>query len=734
MQRGERFIEWAQRVQLASVLTPILTYAAIISGIATYLAITQSNNPFGPDPDLVLGLVLMDLVLLLVLGVLISRRVIGLWLASRRGSTGSRLQTRLILLFSLVSVVPTIIVAVFSTLFFNFGVQSWFDQRVSTALEGSVAVAEAYLAEHEKVLKADTFAMENDLRRSLQLAFSSVPSDRRLFENMVVTQATVRSLPEAVVFFYNPEASGTPLSHRILAQGRLSFSVTFDLPQEEVLRKADTGEIVILTTPSDDRVRALAHFEDVPNTYLLVGRFVDQKVIQHMERTQGAAEEYHTLKGKISDLQIKFSVIFVTVALLLLLVAVWVGLVFAGLFVRPIRQIIDATEEVKGGNFSARVEEGPQNDELATLGRSFNRMTTQLERQRDTLVEVNQQLDARRRFSEAVLGGVSAGIVALDANKAITLYNRRASDLLGKNEHVLLGGNFSSSIPEMVALLKESEISASGFAQKEIVLNRNRNLLTLLVRITVERAESGDIEGYVVTFDDISELVVAQRHAAWAGVARRIAHEIKNPLTPIQLAAERLRKKYAGEIASDPQTFLRYLDTITRHVSTIGTMVEEFSRYARMPAPVFEPTNVNELFGNAIFSQCCTNEFVSYNLTLPQNPVIFSCDPGQITQAIINLCKNAVEALTSAAIAQPLIHVALEDEVSHVVIRITDNGPGFPEEHMDRLTEPYVTTHAKGTGLGLAIVKKIIEDHNGKLELSNLSSGGALVVIRFQRS
>jgi two-component system nitrogen regulation sensor histidine kinase NtrY len=721
-------VAWARRNQLARKLTFVLTIAAMVSGLATYFAITQSDSPFGPDPEVVMGLLLVDLILLLVLGVLISRRVIGLWLAARRGGAGSRLQTRIVLLFSLVSVIPSIIIATFSALFFNYGVQSWFDERVTTALNGSVSVAEAYLLEHEKLLRADAVAMRGDLDRSSNLLFTNSPQDKKLFENVVATQATIRSLAEAVVFWYNPHATNSPLDYRIMAQGLLSFSITFDLPSPDVLTRASDDDPVILTSEHNDRVRALIKLKDVPNTYLLVGRFVDEQVLDYMERTKGAASEYAELKGKISDLQIKFSVIFITVALLLLLLSVWLGMLFAGMFAGPIGKMIALTNHVKEGDFTVRVDEGPENDEIATLGRALNRMTAQLDRQRQALVDANHQIDARRRFSEAVLAGVSAGIIALDSQKKVTLYNRAAKEFLGIHNNDTLGKSVEELLPGISTLLEEANASKERFIQSEIALQLDKRALTLLVRVTAERSYDV-VDGYVVTFDDISPLLSAQRSAAWAGVARRIAHEIKNPLTPIHLAAERLRKKYAAEITSDPETFSRYVETIIRHVDDIGRMVNEFASFARMPAPQCEETDIRGLVQDIIFSQRCANESVEYDVAVSESPMLCWCDPTQIRQVIINLCKNAVESLLQDEKEHPVIHVILTQEAKHAVITIHDNGKGFPENLLDRLTEPYVTTRAKGTGLGLAIVKKIVEDHQGELQLYNAASGGAVARI-----
>lgn len=714
---------WAQRAFSSRYLMYSLTFAAIISGIATYFAITQSKSPFGPDPDLVIGLVLTDLSLLLLLAVILSKRFISLWLANRRGSTGSRLQTRIVLLFSLVSIVPTIIVAIFSTLFFNFGIQSWFDQRVSTALEESVSVAESYLEEHKKVLEIATQDIANGLSRSVKL----ITTNPALFERKLASQITIRSLSDGIVFWYNRNATVPSLSYNIIARSSLSFALAFDIPPPEAIHKAAQGEMVLIADPDSDHVRALVKLDNIADTYLLAGRYVDTNVLNHMEKTQGAALEYKYLKAKISDLQIKFSFIFMTVALLLLFVAMWVGMVFASNFTKPISNIINATERVKEGDLKAEVAEGPDNDELATLGRAFNRMTSQLAIQREALISANQQIDARRRFSEAVLSGVSAGVIALNDEKYITLTNPKAPELLNCTTDQLQDVHYSRIIPELSPLLTLADKQPDKTIEQEITIERHSKRTTLLVHVSTERTES-NITGYVITFDDITQLVAAQRSAAWSDVARRIAHEIKNPLTPIHLAAERLRKKYADH-SGDPDNFVRYTDTITRHVHDIGTMVEEFASFARMPTPQLSATNICELIRNAVFSQECAHESISYHVDLPNNDVILRCDTDQMHRVLTNICKNASESLESSQTSHKNIHVKLSTHDAHCVITISDNGKGFPLDKIDQLTEPYVTTRSKGTGLGLAIVKKIITDHYGHLSLENLPTGGACVTI-----
>lgn len=721
--RANKALAWARRVRLVRKLTVVLIIAAIASGIATYGAITQSSNPFGPDPRTVVGLVLTDLILLLALTVIICRRIVKLWLARRRGSVGSRLQTRIVLMFSLVSMVPTVIVAVFSALFFNYGIQSWFDQRVTTALEESVAVAEAYLKEHKNLISADVWSMAAELNRNSRL-FSSNPE---AYQQLVSKMARERYLADAVVF----------QSNKILAQTSLSFSLAFERLPMDALKKAAAGNVVVIKEDDEELVRALVKLDGFSNpyrlekqdTFLLVGRFVDSKVIDHLEKTRGAATEYKRLKLGISDTQIKFSIVFMVVAFLLLLVAAWVGIIFAVTIAKPVTEMVDATQRMKKGDFDVRVVEGPKNDEVGTLARAFNRMAEQLGRQREELMTANHQIDARRHFIETVLAGVSAGVIALDSAKLVTVYNRSALKLLSLEPTSIHHNNLLHVFPEVAEMLNEVEQKPHKAVEAQVTVARGKKTLTLLVRIAAER-QAKQVEGYIITFDDISELLSAQRRAAWSDVARRIAHEIKNPLTPIHLAAERLKRKYTNDV-SDQETFTKYVETIIRHVGSIGEMVEEFASFARMPAPVFGMHDLKKIVQDAVFSRQCLDHGVQYRLSLPQGENVFYCDDGQITQALTNLLKNAEEALEAEQNGGgACIDVALQREEGHYSIIMQDNGQGFPTQLLDRLTEPYVTTRTKGTGLGLAIVKKIVEDHNGTLRLEN-NETGAKVILTF---
>jgi two-component system nitrogen regulation sensor histidine kinase NtrY len=595
---------YLKKIMRSRNLALVFAAASLFSVMATYLAITSSDNPFSDQPGAILGFIVIDLIFLLGLTAIIARVVVKLIIARRKGSVGSRLQTKIIVMFSMVAIIPSITMAIFSLIFFNYGIQSWFDNKVSTAINESVEIARLYLEEHKKIIGADIMGMAADLNRDAY----NIRMIPETFSSKLAILASIRKLPEAIVFQRNSDHSA------ILARTNLSYSLEMILEElsDDVFNRARDGELVILTNDKDDRVIALLRLENYFDSYLLVGRFVDTKIINHIELTEGAANEYTKLRSDVSGVQIKFFLLFVTVALLLLLAVVWIGLIFALAIVEPVRRLISATQQVKEGDFTARVSEGPDDDEIATLGRAFNRMAEQLEHQR-------------------------------------------------------------------------------------------------------------------------KELISAQRRSAWSDVARRIAHEIKNPLTPIQLATDRLKRKYYDEL-QDKELFLKYMDTITRSVNSIGNMVEEFVSFAKIPAPVFSDNDICELVRDVIFSREDSNLDITIDYKRPENPIILDCDASQISRVMTNLLKNAEESIEEHMEKNEklkgLIEVTLYEEDGKCVIEIKDNGKGFDEATLERITEPYVTTKSKGTGLGLAIVKKIIEDHNGELIFSNIK-GGACVSLRF---
>ncbi len=709
---------------LQRALAITLLLAALLSVAATYMAMAGTFET-RPNPGTVLLLLVLDLVLLLLLGAVVAWRLVALWLERRRGLVGARLHARIVLWFGLVAMTPTIIISLFSVLFFAFGMDTWFSDRVRTAVKDSLIVAQAYLREHQESVGYETLAMATDLRREGSLVYTN----HARIERLMTVQGRLRSLDEAAILDGQKQ---------VLAVAELSLLLEFDIDlPEDRLQSARDGEVVILPDSGDDRVRAVVQLDPVADTFLYTGRLVDPKVIGHMDKAHGAALLYEQLEGQRYSIQTIFAMIFIVIALLLLFAAVWAALIFATKLVRPLSTLVAAADRIGAGDLETRVPEGLPGDEIGALSHAFNRMTQQIESQRNELINANRQLEERRRFTEVVLAGVSAGVIGLDAEGRINLPNRSASDLLATDLVTRIGEPIAAVVPEMAPLVEAARQRPSWIAESQINLHRGAETRTLLVRVVAEFIAARLI-GFVVTFDDVTELLSAQRKAAWADVARRIAHEIKNPLTPIQLSAERLKRKYLKEISSDPETFAACTDTIVRQVGDIGRMVDEFSAFARMPAPVMASESLAELCRQAIFLQQGAHGAIEYTTDLPEQPAMLSCDARQVGQALTTLLLNAAESIEARiAGGQPEpaghVHVELSDSTEDVVITITDNGRGLPEQGRERLTEPYVTTRTRGTGLGLAIVKKIMEDHGGFLLLDDRPGGGATVKLIFRR-
>jgi two-component system nitrogen regulation sensor histidine kinase NtrY len=496
------------------------------------------------------------------------------------------------------------------------------------------------------------------------------------------------------------------------------------------------GGVVLLTNDTDDRLRAVVRLEESNDVFLYVGRYVEPRVLNHVERVNQAAAQYESIKGEQRSIEVRFYMMFVLVAFLLLLAAIWLGLHMATRLARPISDLVAAAERVRAGDLSARVAEGAAHDEIGSLSRAFNRMTDQISTQRGELVEANRQLETRRQFMESVLSGVSAGVIGLDAEGRVNLPNRSASALLSIGLEERIGQPLAAVLPEMADLLAAARAGAEGTVEAQLDLQRGGRTRTLLVRIACDRVADA-VVGFVVTFDDVTELIAAQRKAAWSDIARRIAHEIKNPLTPIQLSAERLHRKYLKEIRSDPQSFAMCTDTIIRHVDDIGRMVNEFSAFARMPAPSMKDEDVADMCRRAVALQESAHPDIEYVVNLGHDRVVLLCDALQIGRALTNLLQNAADAIEARnganGQAPPRGRIAINvlPEAGRLVIEVVDNGIGLPSVDRDRLTEPYVTTRTKGTGLGLAIVRKILEDHGGGVSLDDGEGGGTRVRLTF---
>jgi two-component system, NtrC family, nitrogen regulation sensor histidine kinase NtrY len=709
---------------LGRFATLILAAAAAGLGVGSFIMLS-GGAPISLRPNLATALVVSNLSVLLLLGASLAGRLTRVWLARRQGFAGARLQVRLVLLFSVVAVTPTILVGVFATVFFVAGIQFWFNDRVRTALEEGLQASQGYLAEHRDAIKTDALSMKAVLERA-GMVLASSPAE---FHQVLEYQTALRGLDEAVIY--------DATTNQVMASaGMMAFVGPGQIPLAAV-EAAHQGEVPIIGNATSTEVRALVELNATPPLMLLIERAVDPHILDHMRHTEEAVAEYQRVDQNRNGLQVTFALIFALVAMLVLSAAVLIGLVLATQIVRPIGWLMDAAERVRGGDLTVRVPELESGDELASLSRGFNRMTDQLSTQRTELMRAYGQIDERRRFTESVLSGVSAGVIGLDATGLIELPNRAAADLLGRDIFGDIGEFLPDAVPELAPLLAAVMGAPERPQTGEVQVGPQRDRRTFLVRIGAEQT-AGRTAGFVVTFDDITALQSAQRKAAWADVARRIAHEIKNPLTPIQLSAERLKRRFAKEITSDPETFIQCADTIVRHVGDIGRMVDEFSAFARMPVPVIKPEDVGRIAREALVLQKSAHPDIKWVTDIPDRGPVAPCDRRLIGQALTNLLQNAADSVRMAHGGQPgaaaeppdasglgEIRLGIIITGQDVRIAVTDNGVGLPQQDRARLMEPYVTHKPKGTGLGLAIVKKIMEDHGGSVTLDDRAGHSA---------
>lgn len=716
---------WLSNSSLQRRFAFLLAIAAVASGIATVALMTDTAAVRERVEEL-RWLLTIDGILLLLLSIVVGKRVITLWIARHRGRAGAGLQGRLVMLFALIAVTPALLVAVFSYLFLNFGLEAWFNDRVSGALRESVGVTDAYLKEHRENIANQAYSVAYVLNQNAPTLIRN-PWE---FNRVLTANATLRELPEAVVIDRLGNA---------MARSDFALSTVIEEIPAGAFEKADKGEVTLLGSEKVDKVRALVKLNRFVDAYLLVERFVDPRVLQHISAIRQAFDEYKQLEATRSGVQISFVLIYTIAVFILILAAIWTGMTVSAQLAEPITDLIDAADKVSKGDLSARVTATDAKDEIAVLSHAFNNMTGRIDSQQQGLIAANIELDERRHFTETVLAGVSAGVVGLDADTRINLPNRSASNLLGMNLDDHIGEKLADVIPELNDLVLLSKARTDRLQQAEITIRQGSEHKTFLVRVAAERLE-GSVVGYVVTFDDVTELLSAQRKAAWADVARRIAHEIKNPLTPIQLSAERLNRKYLKEITSDKETFQKCTETIIRQVADIGRMVDEFSSFARMPQPDIKLENLSELCRQAVFMERNRDNNIRFDLQLPDEDVRVPCDSRQVARVLTNVLKNSAESIQGAREegdegVEGLVTLGIETDSDDpmVIVRISDDGRGLPTEHRDRLTEPYVTTREKGTGLGLAIVKKIMEEHGGSLNLTDRAPRGADVSLRFPK-
>ena len=689
--------------------------AALAIGIYTIYTLAQFD-PAQSDSGQLATLIAVDVLAVIIVGAFVIRQILRLWVERRQKLAGYQLHWRLALLFGGVAALPAVITTAFALFVVDYSLRGWFADRISTAVTGSVQVADAYFEEHASSIRSDVLTIANDVNREA-FKFRDEPA---LLNQYLTNQAALRNLSEVIIL------DGTG---QVAAKSRFAFAVTFTSFGEDWLEQARQGEVVILRGDETNKLRAVVKLNSFVDAYLFVGRFIDRSVLDAVDGTRLAAADYQQLGIRQLDLQVSFAFVFGLILVLLLITALWIGLNLATAIVEPLGSVISVAEQVRGGNLSERVPAGLELDEVARLGLSFNKMLDELVRSREQLVHANMQIDRRREFTEAVLGGVSSGVIGLDSDQRVTLPNNSACQLLSLSDSDMIGRKLADVVPEFAGLIATGTSRRRRFAEEQIILERDGAILTLRARIATERVD-GRVIGYVVTFDDVTDLLTAQRKAAWSDVARRIAHEIKNPLTPIQLAADRLRRKYRPEDEAAGAQFSEYLSIIGRQVDDIGRMVDEFSDFARMPQPVMEELSLAELAHGQVALFEAQKVEISTDLNTDPDGGMVMGDAGLLRQALTNVIQNAIDSLSGARVAEPQIRLVLSVDDGQVCLEVSDNGPGFPKKGRSSLLEPYVTGRDKGTGLGLAIVGKIIQDHSGELELADADDVGAKVVIR----
>ncbi len=691
--------------------------AAVLTISATLFAVSGAG-PLRPASPLMLGLLGASLLISAGLAALLVLRIARIAGARSSPDSGARLHLRFVSLFSAAAVAPAVVVALFLGTTMSRGIEEWFSSRVKTVVENAALVGRNYVEAAQENLRGEVLAMSTDLNR----AQSGLTSETAAYNAYLAAQTKQRFFAAAYVI----DAQG-----RVLAASRTPDAPPYLAPAAADITAAGTGELTMRLFEDTGLIRALYRLDAYDNAYLYVARFVDPGMLKQLRSFDQAVTDYRDTEDSRARLQILFALAYLATAVLILLGAVWLGLSNASRVSEPIGRLAEAARRVASGDLNARVSVGRERDEVDALGRAFNRMTSQLESQRSDLVNARQDAEDRSRFIRAVLANVSAGVIGLDREGRVTAANNSAGALLSIDPTELDGRVLADVAPEFADIVAAAQ-EAVPIAAKRIDLSRSGATLHLSVRVS----GAGNASGIVLTFDDMTKLVAAQRQEAWKDVARRIAHEIKNPLTPIQLSAERLQRRFGGEIQSDAETFQRCTETILRQVADIGRMVDEFSGFARMPAPRFEPMDIAATAREAVFDLRLSFSDVRFDIEGDEAPISLTCDGRLIAQALTNVLKNAAEAVQSrcAKEGEPkegrvLMRIAHDD--ADVTIDIIDNGAGFPVRDRDRLVEPYVTTRTKGTGLGLAIVRRVVEDHGGSLSLSDAPPPGPGAMVRF---
>ncbi|MFV0291866.1 MAG: ATP-binding protein [Paracoccus sp. (in: a-proteobacteria)] len=723
---ADKLARLAARRRWRTITTWVIVVAAPLLSVLT-VAVLSTVGVTGGSRVLSFILVLDFVYLLLVLG-LVLMRLAQMVAARRRSRAGSRLHARLVGIFALIAMVPTVLVALFAGVVINIGLEGWFSDRVKEMVGNAQSAAVSYQNEHREDLTEDAGIIATVLSQAAAADPLIGDGDLRLI--LTGQQGRIqRGLREAYII----DAAG-----EIHARGDRSYDFWYVQPSSDQFDAARADGVVLIEDWDQNAFRALVALPPLADRFLYVARDVDGRLLGLLDDTRETIGEYRQLEKDRGRVLLEFSLVYLGFALLLIAAAMWMALWFAERLSRPIGRLAEASERVGQGDLDLQIPEPDTGDEIQTLGQSFNRMTRQLKAQREELVESHRASDERRRLFDSVLSSVTAGVIGLDEDGDVDFMNRSATRMVGVDPARDHDRPLAEVVPEFAPLLERLSGAVTESVQDEIRLVREGRMESLLVRMAVRHRADGGLEGYVVAFDDVTELVSAQRMAAWGDVARRVAHEIKNPLTPIQLSAERIRRKFAriAPEGEDRDSVDSYVEVIIRQTNDLRRIIDEFSRFARMPEPDRRETDIAKLLRDTVLLQ---QDAVRADLvtSIPDETVRIDCDATMIGQVFTNLLKNASEAVDEERNNKidewfPCIRVSLEETSDTVIVSIMDNGSGLPEDRA-RLFEPYVTLKPGGTGLGLPIVKKIVEEHGGSFVLTDAPDGGALAELRLPR-
>jgi two-component system, NtrC family, nitrogen regulation sensor histidine kinase NtrY len=705
-------------------LAPFAVGIALLSAFLTFVVLT-GLTPIEPTREVVRSFLLINAATILLLVGIILREIWQMVQARRRGRAAARLHVQIVSLFSVIAVLPAVLVAIVANVTIERGLDRLFSGPTREVIQNSLIIARAYTYEHAQLIRGDILGMANDIAHARPL----FDQDRASFRELLTASAASRNLPGAMLI---------DKDRNVLETAQTGIQQNFTTPPAEFLSNVDETDPQIAVFPEANYVAAVIRLKAFSDTFLYVARLLDPRVVAQLKQTETSVAEYAEIESRRLGIQVAFALMFAVIALTILMASVLIGLNFANWLVAPIRRLMNAASDVSTGNLNVQVPVHKSEGDLAQLGETFNKMTQELRTQRDELLNASETIDSRRRFIEAVLSSASAGIIGVDASASVGILNRSAEKLIGHAESETLDHPLSDVLPELDDMMKTAREGTQRLVQGQVTILRDGIERNLSVRVSAEKTGQPS-DSYIITLDDITDLVTAQRTSAWGDVARRIAHEIKNPLTPIQLSAERIRRKFGKVITEDKGVFDQCTETIVRQVDDIRRMVDEFSRFARMPKPVIEGEDVADTVRQAVFLMKVAHPEIDIVVDLKEDPLRAQFDRRLISQALTNIIKNATEAIEQVPpdqLGKGRIDVVAARDKDDIVIDVIDNGIGLPKVARARLLEPYVTTREKGTGLGLAIVGRVLEDHGGRIELKDASDfrpgqRGAWMRLRF---